>query len=128
MANAHALIIDDNMESIEVLARLLAANDVTHTAVQDTSEVENVLQHMPEVDVIFLDLEMPKRNGYEIFEILRHNLGNVAPIVACTVHSNEIATTREVGFNGFIAKPLDPKVFARHLSQILNGKAVWDAS
>ena len=128
MAKAHALIIDDNAENIEVLARLLAANDVTHTAVLDTNQLENILQGAGRMDVIFLDIKMPKQNGYEILASLRTTFDRRLPIVAYTVHSNEIATAREMGFDGFLAKPLNPQLFSTQLSQILSGESVWDAS
>jgi two-component system cell cycle response regulator DivK len=128
MAKAHALIVDDNSENLEVLGRLLAVNNVTCTAVQDTGRIEQTLQEITEVNVVFLDLEMPKHNGYEILGLVRNTFGDTLPIIACAVHSNEMVAARENGFDGFIVKPLDPQLFSTQLSQILNGEFVWDGS
>lgn len=127
MSKPHALIIDDDAQNIEVLGRLLAANGVTHTAVQDTRQLESVIEHLTHVDIVFLDIEMPNHNGYEILEALKGNFSNQFPVVACTVHTNEINTAREMGFDSFIGKPLDPQLFSSQLSKILLGKPVWDA-
>jgi CheY-like chemotaxis protein len=128
MSNAHALIIDDNAQNLEVLGRLLTANGVSYTAVQDTNSLDHILGSESHIDVVFLDIEMPRRNGYEILGLLRQNYGSALRIVACTVHTNEISTAREIGFDGFLAKPLNPTIFAAQLSQILDGTPVWDAS
>lgn len=128
MTNAHALIIDDNAQNLEVLARLLQANGVSCTAIQDTAELEHIIDTAPHIDAVFLDIEMPRRNGYEILGLLRQHYGAALRIVACTVHTNEIATARDLGFDGFLSKPLNPKQFAVQLAQILDGTPVWDAS
>ena len=128
MSNAHALIIDDNTQNLEVLGRLLNANGVSYTALQDTNELERVLTAHQHIDVVFLDIEMPRRSGYEILGVLRQQFGSDLRIVACTVHTNEIAPARAIGFDGFLSKPLNPLVFATQLAQILDGTPVWDAS
>jgi CheY-like chemotaxis protein len=128
MPIAHALIIDDNAQNLEILGRLLSANGVTHIDIQDTANVEHALSNYPHIDAAFVDIEMPKRSGYEILAILRQQYGSALPIVACTVHTNEIVTARETGFDGFLAKPLNPQAFAAQLQDILNGTPVWDAS
>jgi CheY-like chemotaxis protein len=77
-------------------------------------------------DLVFLDLEMPEMDGYQVLRSLRNTLLEGVPIIACTVHLNEAATIREQGFDGFIAKPLDPKRFSAQMRQILNGERVWE--
>lgn len=124
----HALIIDDDPQNVEVLARLLAMNGVTYTAILDGSELESSLFGVEQIDVIFLDLELPRQNGYDVYADLRSRLGETPPIVACTVHSNEISVTRQMGFDGFISKPIHPGRFPSQLAHILNGEPVWDAS
>jgi len=46
--------------------------------------------------------------------------------VACTVHLNEINRVRELGFTGFISKPLDQKRFPEQVKRILHGEQVWE--
>jgi hypothetical protein len=51
-----------------------------------------------------------------------------APVVACTVHLNEIVDVRETGFNGFLGKPLDGARFSQQLHRILNRESIWEIS
>ena len=127
MSDRHALIIDDDAYSIHIMERFLDQENVSYTPVLDTSNLESVLQNLEKIDVVFLDLEMPKRDGYEILEILKLFIEPHVPIVACTVHTAEIQHTRKLGFFSFVAKPLDKDRFSNQLNRILNGEPVWEA-
>jgi CheY-like chemotaxis protein len=126
MANLHALIIDDDAYSVHIMERLLDLESISYTAITDPTDLETVLQAEEKVDIVFLDLEMPKLDGYEVLEILKQRLGPDVLIVACTVHTAEINTTRKLGFSSFIAKPLDLDRFSDQLNRILNGEQVWE--
>ncbi|MGQ9907654.1 MAG: response regulator [Candidatus Flexifilum sp.] len=120
-----ALIIDDNPANSKVLAQLLARSGVGSIEVNDPRRLD-LSQFTPgSVDVVFLDLEMPAISGYELLGQLRAALGAV-PIIACTVHISEINVTRELGFDGFLGKPLDHDRFPTQLANILSGQPVWE--
>lgn len=123
----HALIIDDDLNNLVVLQEMLTHQGISYTAVQDSTQVESVLPKIDPVDVIFLDLEMPDIDGYQMFEILRSypDLQKV-PITAYTVHTGESHNAKELGFHSFISKPLDVHRFPEQIQQILSGRAVWD--
>lgn len=124
---SHAIIIDDNSKNLEVLARLLAIEGVQSTKVGHPKQLDTILDTVGEVDVVFLDLEMPGKNGYEVLELLRNDarFQNV-PIVAYTVHVSEIGAARDLGFHSFLGKPLDSDKFPDQLARILEGKHVWE--
>ena len=127
MTSLHALIIDDDAYSIHVMERLLDQEDISYTAVADPTTIQNVLTTLDNVDIVFLDLEMPKLDGYEVLEILKEHINANVPIVACTVHTAELGNTRRQGFFSFVAKPLDHDRFSDQLNRILNGTPVWEA-
>jgi CheY-like chemotaxis protein len=127
MTGAHALVIDDNELNIDVLTMLLANEGLSFTAIQFPRELPAVLESLETIDIVFLDLEFPAGDGFQILSELRTNpdLENV-PIVAYTVHTSEIDTARRAGFNSFIGKPLDAKRFPHQLKRILNRQPVWE--
>jgi two-component system cell cycle response regulator DivK len=127
MESAHALIIDDDAANNAVLAQLLHNEGVTSTILIDPTAIKDVLADELQFDVVFLDLEMPQLDGYEVYDLLAEdaNFASV-PIVACSVHTNEMAKTRRIGLNGFLSKPLDPNRFPDQLARLLNGESVWD--
>jgi CheY-like chemotaxis protein len=127
MATLHALIIDDDSYSIHVMERLLDQENISYTAVANPTVIEEVLQTLEKVDIVFLDLEMPKLDGYEVLALLKKHIEAKVPIVACTVHTAEIGNTRRQGFSSFVAKPLDLDRFSDQLHRILNGIPVWES-
>jgi two-component system, cell cycle response regulator DivK len=125
MTQPHALLIDDNSQNLKVLAQLLSKQGVTSTEVINPTKLQSVLPTLERVDVVFLDLEMPGLDGYSVKDLLKSQLGDT-PIVAYTVHISEINVVRDLGFDGFLGKPLDHSRFPEQLARILNGEQVWE--
>jgi CheY-like chemotaxis protein len=77
-------------------------------------------------DLILMDLQMPEMDGYEAARQI-HAEPQLAgtPIVAVT----SFAMTRDrekalqLGFAGYIEKPIQPQTFVAEISQFLTGKA-----
>jgi CheY-like chemotaxis protein len=127
MDHKHALIIDDDAYNVYVMQRFLDKESISYTTILEMATLETALDQLPPVDIVLLDLEMPKRDGYEVINMLRQHLDVSVPIVACTVHTAEINRTRRLGFSGFIAKPLDMDRFSEQVRRILSGEPIWEA-
>ncbi|HEX2907780.1 MAG TPA: response regulator [Phototrophicaceae bacterium] len=89
------------------------------------------LKQVGQVDLVILDLMLPGGvSGYDVFQEI-HNAPEFAAIPIIAVSAAEPSTalvkTRQLGFSGFIAKPIDDDLFPKQLAQILAGKQVWDA-
>ncbi|MBC7813550.1 MAG: response regulator [Burkholderiales bacterium] len=129
MSKAHALIIDDNAKNVSVLARLLSEEDVSNTQVMHPKQLEAALTVLPDIHLVFLDLEMPGSSGYEVLALLRADSRfDAVPIVAYTVHVSEINVALRHGFDSFLGKPIDPDKFPEQLKRLLNGDAVWETA
>ena len=128
-SNIKALIIEDDNMSINVLGRLLEKLSVHVEVISDSI---NVRQHLEEVsipDVIFLDLEMPRNNGYTVLEMLLASSDFAkVPVVAYTTHVSHLNEAQDAGFHSFLSKPLDGSVFEGQLRRILNDEPVWEVN
>jgi DNA-binding NtrC family response regulator len=126
MTVAHAFIFEDNASNLKVLGEMLGMMDVTYTALQDPAYVENYFDVITRSDVIFIDLEMPNWDGYQVLQWLKaQNIA--APTVAYTVHTSEMNEARRQGFHSFLGKPLHAERFPDQLTRILNREEVWEA-
>ena len=126
MTQANALLIDDDSNNLGILAEMLSIEGVQYTKVQNPLHLNAALNQIGKVDVIFLDLEMPGMNGYDILKMFKQDARfSSVPVVAYTVHVSEINTARKLGFHSFLGKPIDAEQFPAHLHRILNGEHVW---
>jgi CheY-like chemotaxis protein len=127
MSQPHALIIDDNSKNVVVLANMLAEEGVTNSQVTNPKNIDIALNNLDHVEVIFLDLEMPGLDGYQVLQKIKSDdRFKGVPVVAYTVHVSEIHAASQGGFDSFIGKPLNGDKFPGQLKRILSGQAVWE--
>jgi CheY-like chemotaxis protein len=125
MSATKALIIDDNPSNLKVLVNLLKLESVEAVTLSDPLQLEAMLSGLDKLDVIFLDLEMPDLDGYEVLDLLRESRFVKVPVVAYTVHISEMNAMRAKGFHSFLGKPLNAEEFPRQLARILKNEPVW---
>lgn len=124
----HALIIEDEQTSIEVLRNLLWQLAVSATVIESTPTIMDDLRGVERPDVVFLDLEMPTPNGYQVLSELRADRKfEGVPIIAYTTHISHMNDARRAGFDGFLGKPVNRMLFPDNLMRILNGESIWEA-
>jgi CheY-like chemotaxis protein len=127
-AGIHALIIEDEETSVDVLRNLLDQLEVNSSVIYSSPEMAEIIGQSARPDVIFLDLEMPGMNGYEVLELIHSDSEfDGVPVVAYTTHISHMNEARRAGFHSFLGKPLRRYDFADHLRRILDGESVWEA-
>ncbi|HKQ80308.1 MAG TPA: ATP-binding protein [Blastocatellia bacterium] len=103
------LIVDDNEDSAESMAILLRLQGhEVHLAYDGQSALEEARAFRPEL--MFLDLDLPKIDGYEVARRLRPEPAmKGVKLVAMTGYSQKEDRQRalEAGFNFHLVKPLD---------------------
>lgn len=103
------LLVDDNRDSADSLAMLLrVAGHTVETANDGLAAVEAAERLRPEL--LFLDLGMPRLNGYDACRRIRQQpWGRDVTVIALTGWGSEEdrRRTREAGFDHHLVKPLD---------------------
>ena len=122
----HALIVDDDANNLEVLEQLLAVEGISSTMLKDPTQVLSALPGLPPIDAVLCDLEMPRIDGYTLLSSLRKVLDKNIPIICVSVHLAELDRAYQLGFDGFLGKPLDGERFPLQIARILEGQPVWD--
>jgi chemosensory pili system protein ChpA (sensor histidine kinase/response regulator) len=102
-----ALVVDDSITVRRVTQRLLERNGMRVMTAKDGLDAVTLLQeHVP--DVILLDIEMPRMDGYEVASHVRNDprLKDV-PIVMITSRVGEKHRARaiELGVDDYLGKP-----------------------
>lgn len=102
-----ALVVDDSITMRRVTQRLLERNDFQVITAKDGVEAVGVLKdHRP--DIILLDIEMPRMDGYEFATHVRNNPETAGlPIIMITSRVSEKHRARaiELGVNDYLGKP-----------------------
>ncbi len=126
------LCVDDHPASRAVL-KLLLTSMLGYTRVQIVGCSEDLVERLAaaevELDAIFLDLNMEPLDGITLLRQFRAStLYRHLPILACTASAapDDLEQIRGAGFDGIVAKPIDPIAFPMLIPRILNREAVWE--
>ncbi len=119
------LIIEDNENNMYLISFLLQnSNHEIHQAYDGQKGVELAKTLKP--DLILLDIQLPKMNGYEVAQKIRldESLRNI-PIVAITSYAmpGDREKAIESGCTGYIKKPINPDTFLGEVESYLVKKA-----
>ncbi|MBT4139945.1 MAG: response regulator, partial [Candidatus Latescibacteria bacterium] len=116
-----ALIVDDIETNRDVLAQMLSKIGVDVAEVENGERaLEHIRKQMP--DIVFMDIRMPGMDGDEVFKhIVRAHGKTATKVVAVTasVFEHQRQQFMDVGFDGFIDKPLRVEQVYAALSDLL---------
>lgn len=110
----HVMVVDDEASVRDLLALTLEKCGASVTV---ASSAETTLSLLASVtpDVIICDIAMPGMDGYAFVEKLRLRPGPAIPAIALTAYAStqDRARALDLGFDGHLAKPVDPAVLVR---------------
>jgi signal transduction histidine kinase/ActR/RegA family two-component response regulator/HAMP domain-containing protein len=125
----HLLLLDDDHDSRDVAAQLLAASGTAVTSAGSVAEAVDVLGRSPgEFDAVLADIGMPGEDGYAFIAGLRasHDARlRALPVIAVTAYasSGDRARALAAGFDAHVAKPVSIGVLAEALVEALTLRA-----
>lgn len=111
------LIVDDEPAARRKVVRFLQEHSDVELAGEAASGQEAIVkiaQQRP--DVVFLDVQMPDMNGFEVVEALAAS-ESVPAIVFATAHDEYAVRAFEVSAVDYLLKPFDRERFARSLER-----------
>jgi two-component system sensor histidine kinase RpfC len=125
------LVIDDNASNLEISKRLLQM--AGHTMVAAQSGAEGLRQmNQSRFDIVFLDLHMPDRDGWQILadlrDIKRQTRKALPPVVVLSADATPQAMedARKFGAIGYLTKPIASARMLTILEDVSAGQATRD--
>ncbi len=103
------LVVDDEQSMRAISVMMLERHGFRVLSASDGQEgVDMFRQHADEIDLVLLDMTMPRLSGEEAFRQIRDVRADVK-IVLCSGYSEQDATSRfsEEGLAGFVQKPFE---------------------
>jgi CheY-like chemotaxis protein len=114
------LIAEDTEINYIFLSEALKSTDVKILHAHDGEKAYQMIKDNPQIDLVLMDINMPKMDGFEATQKIREIKPDI-PIIAQTALSIENAKekAKEVGCDDFILKPIKLKSFLSLLDSYL---------
>lgn len=124
----HILVVDDDRSTRLFMRALLEAENYTVSLAADGEEALELMEHR-HVDLVVLDVMMPRLDGYEFTQALRSADSNL-PILM--VSAKSLPADRKKGFrlgiDDYMVKPVDEEELLLHIHALLRRAKVLDDS
>jgi chemosensory pili system protein ChpA (sensor histidine kinase/response regulator) len=121
-----AMVVDDSITVRRVMERFLERNGMRVVTAKDGLDAVSLLQeHKP--DIILLDIEMPRMDGYEFASHVRNDERfSDVPIIMITsrVGDKHRARAIEIGVNDYLGKPYQDAELLEAIQRLLEERGI----
>lgn len=122
----HILVVDDDKNTRLLMKAILEAERYIVTTAEN-GEIAFEVMETEHIDLVVLDIMMPKMDGYEFTKILR-SVRNELPILM--VSAKQLPADRKKGFvvgtDDFITKPVDEEEMLLRIKALLRRAKIAD--
>ena len=127
--DAYIILIEDDHNSYLVVEELLNHAGFKHFYHRSNgTKLVPLLEALPQVDLILLDIGLPGEDGFAVLKRLRAHpqsaRAHIAAVTANIMHQTRLRA-KDAGFDSFISKPIRPDKICDQIRSMLNGHAFW---
>jgi hypothetical protein len=123
LQDARILIVDDDVDTLELLAFILEEHGANTITANSCSEAIVAFKHSPP-DIVISDIGMPNLDGYALIRQIRSiapSRGGAVPAIALTAYASESDHQQilAAGFQKHLTKPIEPDVLLGAIAELL---------
>ncbi|MBO6215114.1 MAG: response regulator transcription factor [Lachnospiraceae bacterium] len=124
---ATILMVDDEARMRKLVSDFLKKEGYKVTEAADGEEALDRFYSDGDIDLIILDVMMPKLNGYEVLKEIRES--SDVPVIMLTAKAEEADELKgfELGVDEYIGKPFRPKLLVARVGAVLKRAGNDDA-
>ena len=115
--NVRALVVDDERLARNRLKRLLADLQVDVVAEGQDGNQAVELVNTGEIDIVFMDINMPNLNGLEAARLISETMSEPPAIVFCTAYDEYAVKAFDTSAVAYLLKPINTADLQRVLEQ-----------
>jgi two-component system cell cycle response regulator DivK len=122
---ARILVVEDSPDNMKLFRTLLTLKGHEVTGLAGGEELlETIARTDPAL--VLMDIQLPGKDGFTLLGEIRRSPHAAVRVVALTAHamSGDRERAMQSGFDGYITKPIDIRVFPELVRQALAGAAV----
>jgi PAS domain S-box-containing protein len=114
------LIAEDEEINFLFLKELLQKTNANIIRAVDGEQVVQYCFNLPNIDLVLMDIKMPKMNGFDATKTIKEKMKSL-PIIALTAYAypEDRQRAKEVGCDGYIQKPIDKNLLYQMIESLL---------
>lgn len=127
----HILIVDDEPINQQVLKNHLASQNFRISQALDGEQALQILENEDTIDLVLLDVMMPRMSGYEVCEKIRQKqLASELPVIMVTAKNQvqDLVQGLALGANDYIAKPFSREEFLARIHTQLDLHRIFEVT
>lgn len=122
------MLVDDNEVIIDLYERTIneiPSAEVVAVAKNGEEAIEILENNVENIDLIILDIVMPKKDGIDVLKFMKENNINKKIIVITSCNSElTIRSVTELGANYYILKPIDVNTLTEKITELTKDNKV----
>jgi two-component system cell cycle response regulator DivK len=127
--DSYIILVEDDPNSYLVVEELVKHAGFKHFYHRSSgAKLINLIEALPQVDLIMLDIGLPGEDGFLVLKRLRSHpqatRAHIAAVTANIMHQTRLRA-KDAGFDSFISKPIRPDKICEQIRSMLNGHAFW---
>jgi two-component system, sensor histidine kinase and response regulator len=129
LRSVKVLVVDDNRTNRRILEGMLRRWEMNSTSVEGgdeaLAEVSNAQSVGKPYDLILTDMHMPKMDGFELIERIRHRPELSAPTIMMLTsagHRGDAERCRELGIAAYLLKPIRQSELREAIARVLGAR------
>lgn len=117
-ANSLILIVEDDAEIALILSRYLESAGYRTVGARD-GDAALALTRQMRPDLILLDMNLPKRDGFSVLGALRQE--ETVPVIVVSAMADDVdkLTALRIGADDYVTKPFNPKEVVARVAAVL---------
>lgn len=122
------LIVEDNPLNLKLVKDVLEYQGFKVIEANDGKQgLDSVKKNKNEIDIILMDLQLPKINGIEVIKLIKSDSTTKhIPVIVISAYAmdSDIEKARKAGCNNYITKPINIEDFMCKIDAVFrhNGK------
>lgn len=117
---AQILVVDDDLQVLELFSRILTAGGYSVQAEKSGKSALQFLEKAGPIDLLILDLSMPKPDGFEVLKTVRSQRPGLRVLVTSGFLGGSLLKASEfLGATASLAKTDAPKLLLKTVNDLL---------
>lgn len=124
---ARILVVEDSPDNMKLCRAVLTIKGHEVTGLPSGEGLlATIEESRPEL--VLMDIQLPDKDGFALLREIRDSPHRALRVVALTAHamSGDRERALEAGFDGYVTKPIDVRLFPEQVERALKGERVTD--